>query len=372
MKKLSLPIILIFLISACAQAPTNTTQSAAPEAAPLATPTTPSFEIILNPTLTHIDMIDAQNGWGQAEGMILRTEDGGESWLNITPPDIISDPTYSKSFFIDENIGWVLLEDIDKPNAGLIYRTTNGGGLWQWRNVPFGRADFGFIDSEIGYALFSTGAAAGSMGVSIWTTTNGGGDYGRVFFHEPGFAYTLPFSGIKNGISFRDEENGWVGGTVPMDGIIWLYRSVDAGLSWAEQKVDLPAGYGNHQTSTAAPIFFDGGLATLPVQLFGEKSGLVFYQSQNGGETWTPTLPLESYGRYAIPSANEIIVWDGGATIHTTNDGGKSWTLHASNWQPEDSLMTLDFININEGWARTEYELYKTQDGGKTWEKLGE
>jgi len=377
LKKWFLLFITLILVTACSVPSSNTQEenygaASETESQPLATPTVPSFEILTSPTLTHIEMLDTQNGWAQAEGMILRTENGGESWLNVTPPDILSNPAYAKSFFLDETIGWFLLEDIDKPNAGEIYRTLDGGGTWLWRAIPFGRAEFGFIDSENGYALSSMGSAAGSMGVSVWTTVNGGGDFNRVFFHEPGFEYTMPFGGIKIGISCRDPLNGWVGGAIPMDGVIWLYRSVDGGLSWAEQKVDLPAGYENYQTSTYAPLFFDDGLATLPVQLSGEKSGYVFYHSSDGGETWDAKLPVNLGGTYAIASRNEIIVWDGGDTIYSSSDNGETWSFHASNWQPNDLLREIDFVSVNEGWALTEYDLYRTQDGGKTWEKLGE
>lgn len=371
MNKLSPFIMALFLLTACTL-PANSAQPAAEiaEQAPLATPLAPSFASVPNPTLTQIDMLTPQEGWAQAEGMILRTEDGGVTWLDVTPSDIQSNPAYAKSFFLDPQTAWILLEDVDRPNAGLILRTTDGGAYWQWRAVPFGRSDFGFLDNENGYALFDMGAAAGSMGVSIWTTINGGGDYNRVFYHEPGFEYTLPFSGIKNGISFRDAQNGWVGGTLPMDGVIWLYRSLDGGFTWAEQSVTLPSGYENAQTSTDAPLFFDDRLATLPVQLFGEKLGLVFYQSQDGGETWTATQPIEVRGRYSIANANEIVVWDGSDTIYATANGGQTWTSHASDWQPNSALIALDFVNINAGWALTEYALYKTQDGGKTWQKL--
>ena len=376
MKKSFLLISLLILTLACiipgTEIATPVPEAFPADADPLATPNAPQLETALNPHLTQIDMLDSRNGWAQADGMILRTEDGGESWLNVTPPDILSDPAYSKSFFLDETTGWFLLEDVDKPNLGEIYRTTDGGGTWLWRAIPFGRAEFGFLDSENGYALFSMGAAAGSMGVSVWMTVNGGGDFNRVFFHEPGFEYTLPFSGIKNGIAFRDPLNGWVGGSIPMDGVIWLYRTVDGGLSWFEQKVDLPAGYENYQTSTYAPLFFDDGLATLPVQLSGEKSGYVFYRSSDDGETWDATLPVNLRGTYAIASHNEIIVWDGGDTIYSSGDGGETWSLHASDWQPLDLLRELDFVTINEGWALTEDSLYRTEDGGKTWKKLGE
>ena len=145
---------------------------------------------------------------------------------------------------------------------------------------------------------------------------------------------------------------------------------MDGGLTWAAQDVDLPAGYEDAQTSTFAPIFFDGNLATLPVQLFGEKSGLVFYRSEDGGETWDATLPVNLLGTFAIASHNEIIVWDGGDTLYSSDNGGETWNFHASDWQPAESLIALDFVNINDGWALTETGLFRTQDGGRTWEKL--
>ncbi len=364
------------LMTACTPPTANTemtqempeSESAPAEAFPLATPTdAPNVEIVPDPTLTQIEMLDPQNGWARAKGMILRTENGGESWLNVTPPDILQNPAYSKSYFLDAQTGWLLLEDIDKPNAGMIFRTTDGGGVWNWRNVPFGRAEFGFSDLDNGYALFNMGAGAGSMGVSVC-----GGDFARVFFHEPGFEYTMPFSGIKNGITFRDALDGWVTGSVPMDGVIWFYRTRDGGLSWEEQPLQLPAGYENAQTSTFAPRFFDLNVALLPVRLFGEESAMIFYRTNDGGETWTPTLPVPMSGKYTIASPNELIVWDGGTTLYISQDGGESWTFHATNWQPDDLLKTIDFVSATEGWALSEDGLYRTQDGGKTWEKLAQ
>jgi hypothetical protein len=149
--KILILLAALFLIVACSIPPTDTKEKsydstpaiAEAERAPEVLPT-PAFEIVSAPVLTQIEMLDAQNGWAHADEMILRTENGGESWLNVTPPDILQNPAYSKSYFLDTQTGWLLLEDIDKPNAGMIFRTTDGGGVWNWRNVPFGRADFGF------------------------------------------------------------------------------------------------------------------------------------------------------------------------------------------------------------------------------------
>jgi len=336
------------------------------------TPTAPSFEIVPNPVFTRIEMLDSQNGWGQAEDLVLRTEDGGATWLNVTPKDVLNDPAYAPAAFLSARVAWLLIEDVDKPNVGMIFYTEDGGANWLWGNAPFGNADFGFIDPENGYAMMSIGAAAGSMGVSIWKSNNGGVDFNRVYIHEPGFDDSLPFSGMKNGISFQDADHGWVAGAIPQDGYIWLYRTMDGGFTWTHQALSMPAGYEMYQTSADAPRFFDGGLGLLPVHLRGEELGLVFYRTNDDGETWVGTSPLLTRGVYAVISINEIVVWDGGETFYFTSNAGETWESTSTNWQPYDALTALDFVSLQEGWALADGRLFHTQDGGKTWKKLGE
>ena len=378
MKKLIL--ILTFLLSACASSQPVVVEKTIESTATLAqipaeTPTAePSFEIVSAPAFTQVEMLDEQNGWAQAEGLVLRTEDGGETWLNVTPSDIFKDPAYAESFFLDAETGWLLLEDTDKPSYGTIFRTTDGGVTWLWRNTPFGHSKIGFWDSEHGYALTDLGAAAGSMGVSIWVTSNGGGDFNRVFLHEPGFDNSLPLSGIKNGIRFIDPQNGWVSGSIPAEGFIWFYRTRDGGFSWELQFLDLPAGYEDiYQASADAPLFFDGGLGWLPVHLLGEESALVFYRTKDKGESWEATTPLPMRGgNYALISPNEIVLWDGGELVYSTDNGGETWQEKTSAWQPADSLRKLDFVSATRGWALAGFDLYRTDDGGITWGKLSE
>ncbi len=352
------------------------TESAAAEVQPLAaTPVTETqaiFERVIAPALTQVEMLDEQNGWAQAEGLVLRTEDGGETWLDITPQGMPNDPAYAKSYFLNKKTAWILLEDMDKPSYGTIYRTTDGGATWLWKNTPFGRSEIGFWDAEHGYALTDLGSAAGSMGVAIWQTENGGKDFDRVFLHEPGLDDSLPFSGIKNGITFIDTQKGWVAGSVPEDGRIWLYRTVDGGFSWEAQELNMPLGYEEYQASAEAPVFFDDGRGVLPVRLRGEESATVFYRTADSGETWTATLPVPMRGKYALASADELVVWDGSARLFASTDGGETWNLNATDWQPNDALRRLDFVSAAAGWALADSELYRTQDGGLTWKKTGE
>ena len=229
-----------------------------------------------------------------------------------------------------------------------------------------------FVDSENGYALTGLGAGAGSMGVALWQTINGGGDWNRTFIHQPGLDDSLPFSGIKNGIAFRDPLNGWVSGSVPRDGFAWLYRTRDGGFTWAHQALDFPAGFENAQTSVFTPIFFDEYTGALPVHLLSEDFAVGFYLTEDGGETWTMGLPVTMSGHYAIASPRDFWVWDGGAVIMVTDNGGGTWEFRATDFEPSEKLRALDFVSSTVGWVLTDGGFYSTKDGGKHWLLLGE
>ncbi len=358
----------VFIILACV-IPTPT------PAPPTEPPATETPEPVLTPSLTKIEMLDEQNGWGQAEGMILRTEDGGETWLDVTPDKVYNDPAYAKSFFLDAKIGWILIEDVDGPMVGTLFHTTDGGQTWNWRNTPFGRSDFGFLDVERGYALTDLGAAVGSMGVAIWETKNSGGDWNRTFVHQPGLDDSLPLSGIKHGIAFRDPLNGWIGGSVPQNGYFWLYRTRDGGFTWTQQDPDMPDGYENAQAMVFAPIFFNENDGVLPVRLFWEETATAFYVTEDGGETWIVGLPVTMSGKYAIASLQDFWVWDGGGVIMLTNNGGGTWEFLPTNFEPGETLAALDFVSPSTGWVLTgdgegHRALYGTTDGGQSWDAL--
>ncbi len=108
---------------------------------------------------------DANNGWGVASnggGFILRTVDGGATWLNATPPGLPVLATRPTLSVLDVNTAWVLV-----PNAdfftGTLYHTSDGGLTWTSVEVPFGGAKIQFLDASDGLALADRGAGAGSQ-----------------------------------------------------------------------------------------------------------------------------------------------------------------------------------------------------------------
>jgi len=118
------------------------------------------------------------------------------------------------------------------------------------------------------------------------------------------------------------------------------------------------------------------------------------WKSTNGGLTWTPILdkqPVSSIGAIAINQSNPDIVWVGtgeasprnsvgvGRGVYLTIDGGKTWKflgLEKSEkickilLHPDDP--DVAYVGaLGTTWGENpERGVYKTVDGGKTWDKI--
>ena len=125
----------------------------------------------------------------------------------------------------------------------------------------------------------------------------------------------------------------------------------------------------------------------------GSATGGV-WKSVNEGTTFVPVfddMPTASVGDIAIDPSNPDIVWVGtgeanifrssnaGAGVYKTTDGGKTWKLMGL-----ENTHTIGRIRVNPKNGNTVYVaatghewtpneergLFKTTDGGKTWEKI--
>jgi photosystem II stability/assembly factor-like uncharacterized protein len=127
--------------------------------------------------------------------------------------------------------------------------------------------------------------------------------------------------------------------------------------------------------------------------VIGAATGGVWI-SDNGGLTWTPVFddqPVASIGAVAMNQANPDIIWVGTGEGNTRNstsigggvfksiDGGRSWKqvglenserIHRIALHPDNPDIVY-VAALGALWGEnTERGIFKTVDGGKTWEKI--
>jgi photosystem II stability/assembly factor-like uncharacterized protein len=125
----------------------------------------------------------------------------------------------------------------------------------------------------------------------------------------------------------------------------------------------------------------------------GSASGGV-WKSKNGGTTFEPVFdkePVQSIGAVAIDPKNLKVVWVGtgeswtrnsvsiGDGIYKSTDGGENWTNMGPKESERISKILIDPSNTDIVYAcvpgklwsdSDERGVYKTTDGGKTWNKI--
>lgn len=142
-----------------------------------------------------------------ADSLVMRTEDGGNSWQRVRVP---SKTELYDLDFADSSHGWIV------GDKGLILATFDGGANWQIQtsgtDKPLYSIDF--RDADEGYAVGGKG--------TILRTQNGGQSWESV-------KTNFPNTFLR--VNFADDKNGWIvgyGGTI--------LRSSDKGRSWIKQE----------------------------------------------------------------------------------------------------------------------------------------
>jgi len=375
-------IVLLFL-SACTAPATAVT---APTQPPVEIPPTPSPEapaqvvidapLVEAPMLQYLEMLDKEDGWGVTAAQIVRTNDGGVTWYNVTPPGL-PEPGYSVgTAFLDLNHAWVQVPDPDNyPNGGTLHRTTDGGITWTFHAVPFSGGHLVFLNENEGWALADLGAGAGSNAVSVFVTNNGGVSWNQVFINDPthpAASDSLPLGGIKGGIVPINMQTAWIGGVTYSPGTVYLYRTDDGGVTWSQVGLELPAGAETSEIGIAGMKFVNANAGFVALRITGETHRTAFYVSQDGGSTWS-LLPaiLDGTGTTEFVSAQEIVFYNG-RQFYVSKDAGITWGATAPDVVFGDFFAGMTFADASTGWVimsdmADHRTLYKSTDGGAAW-----
>ena len=366
-------VFLLSFVSAC---------SAPFEPTPTPYPDTPSpaeinAPLVESPALVSMQFLNELDGWGVTETQMVRTNDGGITWYNVTPPDVTEAGYNVDIFVLDNDHVWMQLADPDNfPNSGSLYRTTDAGLTWTSNEVPFSRGDLNFVDSNHGWMMSALGVAAGSMGVSVFQTSDGGATWDQTYTNDPNLADagdSLPPGGLKNGLTALNMQTAWIYGLTYAPGTVYLYRTEDGGANWNEQSLPLPEGVENAELSVEKIEFIAQNFGFLTMRITSENINLAVYRSDDSGKTWslTPTL-IPGAGSTDFVSANEAVIYNGNQ-FYITRDAARTWNIIPPDVLFDESFAGMDFVNALSGWVITvdpttsQRRLYRTSDGGATW-----
>lgn len=388
---LSFLFVLAILVSACAPAVTSTVAPEASEPAATGTeepqaqlqavqntplPAVAEAPIIESPAILSIQMLDEVNGWALTEEQVVRTNDGGVTWYDVTPKNLKDAGYLVNTDFLDANTAWVQFPDMNKyPNGGTLYHTTDGGLTWESFATPFSGGSIQFIDSQNGWMMSDLGVGAGSMAVSVFQTSDAGKTWDRTYTNDPNLAEasdTLPLGGIKNLILPLNTKTAWIGGVVYAPGQTYLFRSDDNGKTWVNINLSLPQEAAGSELSVIGMVFISSKTGVLAVRVASDTPKTIVYVSQDGGNTWTQSdVSFEGYGLLETPSANEMVFYVNDQ-FYVTKDAGVTVQEIVPDIKFGDTIVDMSFANAQTGWVVVsdvsgKYILYKTTDSGSTW-----
>jgi photosystem II stability/assembly factor-like uncharacterized protein len=358
-----------------AQPPTEIPPTPVPD-----TPAPPAINapVIESPALVEIQFLNELDGWGITESQIVRTNDGGVIWYNVTPPDVTTSGQSVGTFILDKDHAWLQIPDFNNfPNNGLLYRTTDGGLTWTVSSTPFSGGDLNFIDANKGWMLADLGVGAGSNAVAVFQTMDGGATWTQTYTNDPNLpdaSDSLPLGGIKSDLVPLNMQTAWVSGVTYSSGSIYLFRTDDSGHNWSLVTPELPAGAENFELGIDKDQmqFVTATDGFLVVRMAGQANQTAVYTTNDAGNTWTltPTI-IPNAGASDFLSAQEAIIYNG-QQFYVTRDAARTWTSVTPNIVFGDSFANMEFVNLNTGWMITvdpasHRSLYRTDDGGATW-----
>jgi photosystem II stability/assembly factor-like uncharacterized protein len=308
------------------------------------------------------------------------TDDNGQHWRNITPPDM---PTRNirQVFFLDRSHGWVASTDAlgEETNAPFYLFSTEDAGK-TWRTLILRRPMFKlmddytfpeelfFSDSQHGWMLWRWGMMNTRLSFLL-VTIDGGRTWER-----------LPDPPLGRSLEFTSPRDGWMIGTsqkdrgipTPEDDAIWTTR--DGGQHWQEISLPQSADLEGKEIYFSALKFRDrrNGLILGGTLLPADEKLSFFWATHDEGKTWRfSKLPEQAETTSILGTRLVRIVRDpvtDRPRIFKDNlmiAPDIPYSLPTGTW-----FVSLDFVDHSNAWLNVYFALLSTTDGGKSFHSI--
>jgi photosystem II stability/assembly factor-like uncharacterized protein len=333
-----------------------------------------------------IHMTGLSRGWAvggrpDADQHILRTEDGGTTWIDVTPPEPSSstgsEPKHVSAGFHPtghaQAVYWYSVPG-RAPLVLSLWLTEDWGLTWQSAGVrQF--ADLaeepplvGFTRDDVGMILVRFFVGMGNHAYALLSSSDGGQNY-RTLLDVQDTVDTCQ----RNALSLLEDGTGWMTGGCPFlaDRGAMLEVTDDGGASWTPVSLPAPPLSAGASDSVlfceaASPQRFSQAEGSLIIRCLGPSEGYLatyLYRTSDGGQSWEiAPVPADT-----VFFLDRLHGWALGREIYWTEDGGQNWQLRKTViWDGQFS-----FTDADTGWAVAESEsevaLVRTSDGGASW-----
>lgn len=311
-------------------------------------------------------------------GLILKSDDNGQTWTGITQK--VSDASFTYTLYVNPASKKIISQGYLQDIPGSVFYSNNYGQTWNTGNhigSQFNRMRrIQMLNDDFGFAVGDYG--------KFWKTTDSGINFDSI---------TVPPAGnlqFMNDLEFFNQDVGWVVGGIP--GTFqnsFIAKTTNGGASWIDQTpspnpmrffididmVDTSLGY--FVSGNVGEIYktTNGGTNWIPMIVPGASSNFInvkafdannlyatsylgsFFKTTNGGTNWTEVLPPVQtgslFGSYWLDKNNGIQVGTLGL-IEKTSNGGQSWTImNAGGWTVYGAYMSHpDTFWVSAGYGQ--------------------
>ena len=317
--------------------------------------------VLNNQIIDQFQIIAPQSGWIFQNGRLRWTVDGGSTWVDRTP--IVDQLDFIAFHFQDKLTGWTLgrVMDGNQTPSLMLLRTTDGGESWLSSTIPLSpelasqseMGYFNFISSTTGWLTVRFQSSSAFSVGKLFFTRDGGDTWQEL---------NIP---IGDPVYFINNQVGWTSGGAGGDE---FYITRDGGLSWE------PAGFIAGQEATiyyGLPEFSDLNNGILLVTISDDKQVRVEqYSTQDGGISWQllGLVPIKSSIEPGVQipvdviDGENIVAADSQLTWLSPSENYDSMSLLVSEEAPK-GIVEIQFISSTEGWLKT---VQSSCSGGKT------
>ena len=266
-----------------------------------------------------IQMINKNDSWAQAgelesvanvwmfrKELILRTKDGGESWmcvLSLSPGQSV------KTYFSNSQFAWIAAYYEYGATDLTFFGTTNGGTSWTTNYLcqthPILDCSLSFPLSNKGWLMLVPEHGMNSSPADLYLTQDKGLNWQKINSTDlsprewiwenatlPEFGNRHSYLICGGSMAFRSDYVGWLWGSLASTSPSFLFITQDGGRNWQVQLLPLlPQFQGGRIDPIGSPQFFwRGKNGILPTQFVQDSSSsasfaTIIYTTHDGGSS---------------------------------------------------------------------------------------